>query len=976
MRATRRLRGATAIVLLVSILIGTPHAAHAQAGTTNTEAQPPPSARSKTGTVEGTIIDSLSGRPIIGASVTVVATKASVTTDKNGKYRLNLPVGAQHLRVSADKHEARELAVTVVDGMAVSGDAALAEQSSVLNVFQVFAEIIRGSESAQVEERKQAATVAENVGAETIAQSPDSDAAEVVQRMSGVTVKDDKFIFVRGLGERYSSALLNGSRLPSTNPDKRVVGLDLFPSAFLDSLSITKSYTPDLPGDFSGGLVDIRLKEFPDKLTYSIGVSTGGNTETTFQDFQTYKGSDLDYFGFGAGFRERPDVIPDDILDPTTPETTARQRELNAAFRNIWSTSEKTAPPNLSTGFSVGNSWGPFGVSLGGTYGNSFSVRRKEYLRSFYNDEYFTNHDFQGAALTYNRSKFETQLGGLLTAGYRFRENDKISLRSFVNRSSSDEVLDGVGINDNRKGLDVIQRRLQYREEQLGFGQLSGQHFFGPLQVDWRTAGAETRRNDPDTRLSRQTRDPSDPMSRPAVELGSLLRTFVDLQEVMSDSAVDLTVPFSTHLPFTTLWDGLEAKAKTGVAYTLRDREMTFRRFGYLPGNIPAGFDLTQPIEDIVGNPANIGVSAIAQFNEQTRPLDKFDATQEIAGTYGMLELPLVRDQLRAIGGARLEYSYIQTNFSQSTNGSGSTFIHDLDVIPGVNLVWTPISDMNVRYGFSQTVSRPEFRELTPTEFPVPDGERSVEGNPTLSSASISSHDLRWEWFFSDVELVSVGGFYKDLTNVVEQVTLSRTSSTVDSFRNADAFIYGIEVEGRKNLGVLASWLPKRSWTLPLNSFFSNTMFLANAAWIDSEASVDKLSGAVCNPILNPNPPRECTETQTSEKRSLQGQPEFTVNASLDYTSEDWGAYHLLYNTVGRKIVAAGVDGLPDIYEERRDQLDAVWTKEISPFDTPLEMKAAIENLLDDSYKQTQGGATVVRYHTGVRFSVGVSYKF
>ena len=944
-------------------------------------AAPPSSTagNSASGTVTGTLFDSLSGKGLPGAAIEVVGKGGKKTTaDPQGRYQLTLPPGTYRLRAQAPQHTARESSVEVRAGETSRLSLALQTESTVLEIVEVFSELARHTESAVVEERRQSAVATENVSAETIQKSSDSDAGEIVQRLSGVTIKDDKF-FVRGLGERYSSALLNMSRLPSTNPDKRVIALDLFPASFIESLSITKSYTPDLPGDFSGGLVDIRLRDAPEKLTYSLGIGTGLNTETTFQSFETYKGSSLDYFGFGAGYRSRPGILPYDILDPTTPETGSRARKLASSFKNIWSIDRTTAPPNLGLSASVGNNFGKWGFNLGGIYGNTWQVFRDDYRRAFYNDSYFKTGDFQGSALTYDRSRFDTQLGGLLTAVYHLRDEDQVTLRTFVNRSTSDEVLDGSGVNDNREGFEVYQTRLQYREEQLAFGQLAGNHDFSLVRVDWRTALSQTTRDDPDTRYVRRLRPDDQPTATPYLDFAppSLLRTFVNLDEVMTDNGLDFTIPFKTALPFTDVWDGFDAKLKTGLAYTYRDRHMRFRRYRFGQGQQYNQSLGVLPVEQILV-PENIGTVADGAifFEESTQPKDRFQASQEIAATYGMLELPLVPERLRFVGGVRLEYSYIDTNSYETANKKLRSIINDTDPIPGVNLIYTPREDMNVRAGFSRTVSRPEFRELTPTEFPVPDGERSVQGNPLLVSAHIDSYDLRWEWFFNDLELFSVSAFYKDITDAVEQVTLSRTSSTVDSFRNASGWLWGFEFELRKNLDSLTPLLPKKPWAQKLGYELSRFSIYSNASIIDSEASLNKPpADIICDPS-DPDAPPGCGETQTSSKRQLVGQSPYSVNVALEYSTEDWGLYRLLYNTVDRKIVAAGVDGLPDIYEERRDQLDFIWTDTIEPFGVPLEAKVGIENLLNDPYEQTQGGASVVRFKTGVRFSFGVSYKF
>jgi hypothetical protein len=252
-----------------------------------------------------------------------------------------------------------------------------------------------------------------------------------------VTVKDDKFIIVRGLGERYSSAILNGSRLPSTDPLRRVVPLDLFPADFIESLSIIKSYTPDLPGDFSGGLANIELREFPEKLSVNLGIAGGANTSTTFKRFLTYKGDKYDYYGFGRSFRDLPDGFEiDEPLGQPASRTLALARRLD----NIWNVDTITAPPNTGFNMSVGNSWGPLGVELAGVYTTEYKSRRGEVSRSFTSStdpehpEILPLDNFH-----YDTSDFETRLGGIFTSSYKLTPDHKLTFKSLINRNSVDE---------------------------------------------------------------------------------------------------------------------------------------------------------------------------------------------------------------------------------------------------------------------------------------------------------------------------------------------------------------------------------------------------------------------------------------------------------------------------------------------------------------------------------------------------------
>ena len=945
-------------------------------------------AAAEEGTISGRVLDRSTGDPIIEAGVEVTQTGKRVRTDLDGKYKLTVPPGTYELRIFAPLYTGARLQNVVVRPKAVTTTDAnlLPEGKASVEVVEVVAQADKAAEATQLLERKNSPVVSDNVAAETIRKSPDSNAGEIVKRVPAVTIQNNKYVFVRGLGERYSGALLNGSRLPSTDPNRRVVPMDLFPADFIQSLNILKSYTPDLPGDFSGGLVDIRLKDYPEKLSYTLGATMGGNTYATFRTFDTYHGSEGDYFGGGEGARALPGLIPDQLLG--TPPS-AQGRVYASSFKDIWNIHDKVAPPNFGLNFSIGDSKGPVGAQLGGIYTTEYKARPNEFAQVFTNLK--STAPGGGFGLTPagdlggSRDTFETRLGGVWTSAWQPSATDKVTFRALVNRSTFDEVLNGVGCDRNQiAGTTcnqlISQYRLQYTVDQLGFGQLGGEHHLDIADVNWRTAISQTTEDQPDTRFvsynlgqPRQINAANDPGSE------SLERLFSNLDEHLSDSTIDVTAPFKTALPFTDVWTGLPAKFKFGTAYSYRHRTFDFRRFLY-DRITYVGIDPSQSAETLLV-PENIGVNF--KFREGTRPKDSFTASQDIAAGYAMFDLPILPgsraedgqlvNQLRLVAGTRVEYSYIATQSFSDLNEPVQTTINEIDPLPGINLIYSPREDTNVRLSYSRTVSRPEFRELTPTEFPVPNGERTVIGNPFLTSATIDSVDLRWEKFLSPLELLSAGFFYKEMSNPIEQIVIGQSDGEADSFKNADnATLYGFEVEARKNLGFLTSQYQRLH--LDAGEWLSHLSLLSNVAYINSTVNVGT---ANLNDPLCRQDPKFCVQVQTSSSRSLQGQAPYVVNAAAEYEIPAWqGVARLLYNTVGERIVAAGTGNLPDINEQPRNQLDFVLLGKINPFGTPLTAKFGAENILNDGYRQTQADQVVHRYRTGVKLTFGISYTY
>ena len=897
------------------------------------------------GAVAGIVVDKSTGSPIAGAELELVGTEQKTRTTVDGRYSVRAAPGTYALRISAVGYmPARLTDVAVTAGGTTRVDASLEPAGTAsVEVIEVVAKADTATEETQLLLRKKADVLSDTISAEVIKKTPGSAAADLVKRAPAVTVKDNKYLFVRGLSERYTAATLNGSKLPSTDPNRRAVPLDLFPADFLESLSIIKSYTPDLPGDFSGGLADLKLRNFPSQLKYGFSIKGGANSQTTFSDFDTYKGSKYDTFGYGESFREIPQGTPNPF-DNLSPNRFAQARR----FRDIWNVDSITAPPDFAVDASVGNTLGPLGFQIGGVFANTYRFRT-ERQKQFRNagdlddPEISLSDDFLA-----NRSTYETGIGALLTAAYRIGWDHTLTLRTLFNHGSEDQVKTAQGETENLGLVGQVQQQIEfeYSEEQLVFSQFAGEHEFDWLRVDWRSAIAQTIADQPDTRFQARNGAPGGPYEFVADSLGGQ-RLYNKMDETLSDSGVDFTVPFETRLPFTDVWKGLAARLKFGGGYLYRIRHFEQRRFQYLVP--PGAFDLTLPTEVLLA-PGNIKPGGV-DFGELTAKRDQYDATEKVLGGYGMLDLPIVRDRLRVVGGVRYEDSHITTHVFTDEGDLLPSEIpnNNVNFLPGVSLIYSPIDDMNVRLAWSQTVSRPDFRELAPAEFPAQRGERAMVGNPFLQQADITSYDARWEWFFSPTEILSVGFFYKELTKPIEQTVIQRASDLVNSFANADTgWVYGLEFEGRKNFQFL--WPQLRDLSI-----------LSNATWAQSEVTA----------------PRGSTlEVQTNTTRQLQGQPNFIVNVALEYSPPRFGSFRLLYNVIDDRISDVGTFGLPDIIETRRHQLDAVLIFPLQDLaGVPLSLKLGVSNILNEPIEYTQGGETQLRYTTGVSFGLGLSYS-
>lgn len=902
------------------------------------------------GTVSGTVRDARSRLPVIEAVVEVIGEKARVRTDLDGAYRLELPPGSYELRILAPLYEGKRVQnVRVRAGEATRVDVLLPPAGEAgVDVVEVIGRADRAAASTQLQLRQEASTVTENISAQEIQNSPDSDAGEAVQRLPAVVLKDDRYVNVRGLNERYATARLDGSRLPSTDPERRVVPLDLFPAEFLESISLVKTFLPQLPGDFSGGLIDIALRPYPEQRTFSLALSSAVNTNATFQTFDTYRAAGpADYFGLGEHFRRLPDLVPATAREVN--QDRQRAIEIARAFDNIWSVSRISAPPDLGLNFNAGSRWGRFGMSLTGLYKTEYKRQNLTTANVLFAGDRAEFADRFSSRV----STFEARLAGLFSAGYEISEQHQLTFRALYNRNASDQVRTSIGTEDST-GHDLAFTKFLYTVDQLSFGQLIGKHQLPWLRVEWRTAFGYTEQDQPDGRL--QTRDLTEGNIFINNNYGGR-RLFGSLEERVTDSSVDFEHEVPWKLP---AWRSTRPiRFRFGPSYLYRTREQGLRQFIFDVKDAPQLQPL--PTEEIFA-PGNIDLDPsrrAVRFREESKPRDFFSAAEEVLAGYGSWELPLYesaedRHQLDLTAGVRTEYWHLQEEFADASGKPSPLRRTTVDPLPALSLVYRPNREWNIRFAWSETLARPDLRDLSPTQYPEQGSLETKAGDPRLQSVSIRNYDLRAEWFFAPLELVSAGLFYKELDRPIEQVIFYEGANRVFKPRNGDsATVLGAELEGRARLS--------RAWQR-----LAPFSLIANVTWADSEASIRQDSGSV-------------------RKRPLQGQAPFIVNAALEYEHSRWGTWRLLYNTSGRKVEAAGPPDedpitrrplIPEVYAERRDQLDFAYSRTVDIASMPIKVKLSAENLLNDQFVFTQAGLTQKRFTTGTRFALSFGTTF
>lgn len=894
------------------------------------------------GRLPGQVLDP-DGAPIEGARIYVKGQDAQATSDAQGRFELVLPSGEHTLSILASGYTTATIpGVQVTPEGSATRPFTLSEARPTLDSFTISAPYIEGSVASLLDERRESSSVADVLGAEEMSRSGASDAASALSRVTGLTVVGGKYVFVRGMGDRYSSSLLNGAMLPSPEPERRVVPMDLFPASILESVMIQKSWSPDMPGEFGGGVVRLRTVRPPRELVAKLSVSTGATVGTTLAQGLDYQGGGTDWLGLDGGSRALPGVVADASDQSPLLEGdrfsdlgySAEELEtLGEAMPNNYEAFLRSIPPDLGLGASLGHGGriGRVEVGVLGAliYSNSWQTLRFD--RTYFDVGEGGSLQRQNS-YAFDQTTNEIQLGGFLTGGLQIGEDQSVRYVGMLNRSADDTARVYEGFNGDVGG-DLRITRLRWVERQLLYHQLLGRHDLGRWLIEWRGSLAGAGRLEPDRREYRFDNEQGTDRWLLSDRPEGNQRFFSDSSERFTELGTDLTLRLDPRAPETT------GTLKVGSVIVSRSRGVDTRRYKYFHRD-GASRDqevLALDIEDIL-TPDHIGPGGF-QFGEFTQPTDNYTASQQIAAGYGMLELPL-SSWLRLMGGLRVEHSRQEVQTFELFNPDSAPVeagLSNLDPLPGGSLTLGLAPDVQLRLGLARTVSRPEFRELSPATFNDVTGGRQTFGNPELQRATIDHYDLRLEWFPSPGESASISGFYKRLQDPVETIIIPSAQQSLTWTNAAAADNLGLELEFRKEL--------------PLNLFSSG-----NLALIQSRIVLESTDGI-----------------QTSNERPLQGQSPYVLNLQLGWDDpETPDQITLLYNVIGPRISEVGALGLPDAYELPVHQLDLVSRLGLSEHLT-LSLKGS--NLLDATAVVLQGDETYEAIARGRRFSIGLSWR-
>lgn len=841
-----------------------------------------------TGKISGKIIDQKTSETLIGATVSIEGTTKGVATDVEGKYILSgVAAGRYTIVIRYIGYQAKSISDVVVKAGEVTNlDVAVTPAATTsLNEVVIKATYRQASTASLYAIQKNSVSISDGISSETIRKSPDRNTADVLKRVSGATVQDNKFVVIRGLSDRYNTALLDGSVLPSTEPNRKAFSFDIVPSNLVENLTITKTASPDLPGDFAGGVIHIQTKDLPDQNFMSFGIGGGYNTASTFKEFLSGQRNATDYFGFDNGKKG----LAQGFSSYNTIVNGLSDRQNIALLNSLppdYNIYKNKALPTQNYQFTIGQvkdyekSGNRLGAILALTYRNSQTIAN-DVTRSYY--DYHYNDDVY---------KFSTNIGALLNIGYTFGKN-KITFKNVYNRIYDDQFLQRTGTNTNA-GVDVKYYAFDLLQKALFKSTLEGLHPIGDKgsKINWSASYANILNDQPDQRKVSYTRNlgSDNPFQANVSTLGKENATlFAKLNENSYTGNLNYTLPLKMF--------NQTATFKAGLATLYRDRDYNVRFLGaVIRDNDPTTADAIKqrPLSTLFGRDLiNANVYRLEEINGEP---DSYNANSMTNSGYLMLDNKLT-DKLRFVWGARVENFDVKVNPLDITNTAGFVKQNYTDILPSANLTYSLTDKINLRGSYSRTLARPEFRELSVSAYYDYEILAFQQGDPNLKKSNIDNVDVRFELYPSAGQIISVSGFYKKFKNAIESFNNDANSTRTITYFNSDkASVYGAELEIRKSLEFISA-----------SDFLKNTTVYTNVAIIKSNA-------------VNPTDGRI---NFIEKERPLVGQAPYVINAGLQHAFlNNKLTFNALYNKVGRRLFAAAGGLYENVWEAPRNVVD------------------------------------------------------
>ncbi|MFK7756098.1 MAG: TonB-dependent receptor [Flavobacteriales bacterium] len=921
------------------------------------------------GTVSGTVKDKDSGEEIPMANIFVKDSEIGVGADYMGEYSLELPAGEYTLVCSAISYYDVELSVIIKEGEVSLLNFLIGEEEGGIAIREA---VVGGSHKKGGDNEIDAMKlidkgIVDGVSNETAKALGATNVANMTSKASGISVEGGKYVYVRGLSDRYSLTTLNGGQIPGLDPNRNSVQLDLFPSTLVQNVTIRKTFTPNLPGNFTGGLVDIQTKDFPDSLEYNVSFSLGFNTNATLNsEFLGYDRSSTDFLGFDNGGRALPESVVNNEVQNQNTGDLALLQEQTRGFSDTWIPNNQTALPNMRFGFSVGNkkelaNGKVLGFNLATTYSqkntfysNGETGRYK--LTGIANDNATLNRE---SRYTDSRGDQSVLWGALGNISLKFSEGNTVGLTLLRNQNgiSSARAQEGTVPNIDP---DFLSRQFstRYIERNLNAAQFKGEHLLNDesgLRMNWIASAAFAQQDTPDlTVLEYLIKNPENNSGYDLydADINVPSKFFRNMNEWNYDTKVNVIVPLK-------LVDDKESNLQFGVSNIYKTRVFEERLMEFYSEGISFNGNVNEFFNQ---ENINTSIENYIYVEDRTDTKNSYEATQNVLAGYAMTDYRL-GNTWRVVAGARVESAQIesisQKYYEVDTEEEKANFkseLNNVDVLPSLNITKELAEKTKLRMAFTRTLARPSFREVS--AFASFDFENQLIkiGNPNLDRTLIDNFDVRYEFYPNTGEIFSISAFYKRFNNPIELVVNPEAANLELTWENQDlATLYGVEFDFRKKLNFLGDK-------------FENWKIGTNVTLVESETQIDSDELAQI---------RE-TDPLHDNTRRMFGQSPFIINGVLSYKNIETGwSGSAGYNVSGPKLVLVVQGGTPNILDQPRHDITLSVTKSFS-----RKFKATLrgQNLLDAetrrSYTYNDTEYVFQSFRTGRTISASISYTF
>ncbi len=925
------------------------------------------------GSIKGTITDS-KNNPLTGVVVTITGAGQGAVSDFDGKYEIaGLAAGTYNIVFTYATYKTVNQSVTLLAGQEATLDIKLLPETTELTDQVVKAAKITNTENSVISEIKNSNTIVSGTSAAQISKTMDRNAADVVKRIPGVTIQNDRFIVVRGLPDRYNTVLLNDASTPSSEADKKAFSFDIIPAGLIDRVLVFKTPSPDLPGDFAGGMIKVYTTSLADKNQLSVSAQVSSREYSTGTNFNYNKPSGTDWLGYDDGKRNIPGIIPD-VLRSNDPNYKTYLPAMSKSFGNDWDINSKKTSPDMRFSLALSNVYKGKKIKIGNTLGVTYSNTNTNYQMH--------RQDWDSVTQNYNyidqKSTNNVSAGLMDNIGVSIG-NSKFEFRNLYNQIGTSSLTVRKSIRDTSIANDVDQLAyaIGYESRATYSTQLTGTHKNNSetRKYTWTLGYNDLFKNQPDLRRIKYVIAGSDTTYRAQVASGvDPINGGGRLYSKLFEKTYSFNHQFTQKVD---LFKNFSFEVGAGNYVEYKHRSFSMRQFGYLIKKNASNFNLPYlPVDKIFAD-TNVDGANLFKIGEATNPYDKYEGENKLIASYLSLKIP-VGKKILLFGGARYEYNeqsikgYINQDTVAITPNNITKFL-----LPSMNAAYNFSDKSLIRVAYGKTLNRPEFREWAPTYYYDFDELAGVKGSlfkttatrnksnigDTLKVAEIQNFDLRYELYPGIGEMFQIGGFYKSFKNPIQRVIVpgSGSDSRTFTFINADdAYCVGFELDARKNLAFVDKWFGIDQ--------FKNFTLVGNLSLTKSEMRIDS------SQIKNAVP-----------KASMQGQSSYIINAGVFYQGEGTGMQgSLLFNVFGPRMFAIGTTnaGGESIGEMPFQSLDFTLSK---MFFKRYIINVGVQNLLGsrivfkkDANRDNKFDAKDVEYNTyypGRYYTIGVKVK-